>query len=80
MEARTFGALVLRVQPEGAEILIDGERWQGPEGEDRLVVQVSEGRHRVEIRKDGYKPFTTEVDVRPGGTTPLNVSLPRSGE
>jgi hypothetical protein len=76
IEARNFGALVFRVQPAGAEILIDGERWQGPEGADRLVVQVSEGSHRIEIRKEGFAPFTTDVTVRGGETTPINVSLP----
>lgn len=77
-EASAFGTLVLRVQPAGAQILIDGERWQGPEGDVRMVVQVGEGRHRVEVRKDGYTSFTTEVTVRPGETVPLNVSLPPS--
>ncbi len=80
VEARSFGAVVFRVQPAGAEILIDGERWQGPENEDRLVVQVAQGSHRVEIRKDGFVPFTTEITVRGGETTPLNVSLPPRGE
>jgi len=76
IEARAFGALVFRVQPDGAEILIDGERWQGPAGEDRLVVQVAQGSHRIEIRKDGFVTFATDVSVRGGDTTPLNVSLP----
>ncbi len=77
VQAQGFGSLVLRVQPAGAEVLIDGERWQGPEGQERLVVQLSAGPHRVEIRKDGYVTFTTEVRVGSGETTPLNVSLPR---
>ncbi|MBP1636563.1 MAG: hypothetical protein H6Q10_3137 [Acidobacteria bacterium] len=76
VEALGFGALVFRVQPEGAEILIDGERWQGPAFEERLVVQVAAGPHRVEVRKDGYVPFSTEVTVEGGATSPLNVSLP----
>jgi hypothetical protein len=78
--AEGFGSLVFRVQPAGAEVLIDGDRWQGPEGDDRLVVQVSEGSHRVEIRKDGYTTFSTQVTVRGGETLPLNVSLTRRGE
>jgi len=73
-----FGALVFRVQPAGAEILIDGERWQGPESDDqRLVVQVPAGRHRIEIRKEGYTTYSAEMNVRGGETTPLNVSLTR---
>jgi hypothetical protein len=71
------GTLSIRVQPAGAEILIDGERWDGPSGDERLIVQVGEGRHRVEVRKEGYEPFTTEIDVRRGGTAPVNVSLAR---
>ena len=69
------GSLVIRVQPDNATVLIDGERWDGPRGEERLVVQVSEGTHRVEVQRDGYETFTTEVNVRQGETTPLNVSL-----
>lgn len=71
-------ALVIRVQPPDADVLIDGERWRGPGDDDHLVVQVTDGRHRIEIRKDGYEPFTTEVDVRGGESLPLNVSLPRT--
>ncbi len=75
-EASVFGTVAIRVQPVGAEVLIDGEPWQGPEGQERLIVQVSEGLHQVEIRKDGYESYSTEVQVRRGETTPLNVSLP----
>jgi hypothetical protein len=76
-QAQGFGSLVFRVQPTGAEVLIDGARWQGPaDASERLVVQVSEGVHKVEIRKDGFAPFTATVQVRPGETLPLNVSLP----
>ena len=69
---------MIRVQPADADVLIDGEHWRGPGGDDRLVVQVTDGRHRIEVRKEGYQPFTTEVDVRGGESFPLNVSLPRA--
>ena len=72
----SFGTLVIRVQPEGAAVTIDGERWQGPAAQDRLVVQLAGGRHHVEIRKDGYVSYSSDVDVQPGDSTPLNVSLP----
>jgi hypothetical protein len=75
-EAQGFGAIAIRVQPAGAEVLIDGERWQGPEGPAPLLVQVALGPHRVEVRKDGYAPYTTEIEVRQGETARLNVSLP----
>jgi hypothetical protein len=39
------------------------------------VVQVAEGRHRVEVSKQGYRRYWTDIDIREGETTPLNVSL-----
>lgn len=69
------GTLSIRVQPANADVLVDGQRWEGPSGQDALVVQLSEGRHRIEVRKDGFEPFSTEVDIRRGETTPVNVSL-----
>ncbi len=75
--ASDFGTLAIRVQPAGAEIRIDGERWQTPEGESRLLVDLAEGTHHVEITLDGYKAYSADVQVRRGRTSPLNVSLPR---
>jgi hypothetical protein len=69
------GTIALRVQPGDADILIDGERWSGPAGQDRLVIDVAEGRHTIEIQKAGYRGYVTEIDVRRGETTPVNVSL-----
>lgn len=72
------GSILLRVQPAGTDVTIDGEHWDGPaSANDRLVIQVSEGRHRVEVRKDGYVPFSSEIDVQRGQSLPLNVSLAR---
>jgi hypothetical protein len=69
------GTLSIRVQPGDAEVLIDGERWNFGGGNERLLIQLSEGRHVVEVRKNGYRPFSTEVQMRGGETAPLNVSL-----
>jgi len=38
-------------------------------------VQVSAGRHHLEIRKSGYRSLSTDITVRGGVTTPLNFSL-----
>jgi hypothetical protein len=73
------GSLTVQVRPAGAEVLIDGERWTTSAADERLVVQVAEGRHRIEVRKDGYVPFVTDVHVWPGELTPVNVSLTPAG-
>jgi hypothetical protein len=75
--ASGFGTLAVRVQPAGASVLIDGERWEGPESGERLNLQLAEGRHRVEVRREGYQPYATDVEVRSGQTASLNVSLPQ---
>jgi hypothetical protein len=69
------GGLAIRVQPAGASIIIDGERWEGPEVDERLVMQLAPGKHVIEIQKDGYRRYTTEITVRAGETTAINVAM-----
>jgi hypothetical protein len=69
-----YGTLSIRVQPRDAVVLIDGERWEG-DTRERLVIEVSEGTHRIEVQKAGFTTYSTEVRVRSGQTTTLNVSL-----
>jgi hypothetical protein len=73
-----YGAVAVRVQPLDADIFVDGERWQFPEGSERLVVELSEGEHVIDIHKEGYRSYSTTVRVRRGETVSLNVSLTRS--
>jgi hypothetical protein len=79
VNAEGFGTLALRVRPAGTEVFVDGERWRGPEADDGLTIQVAAGRHHVEIRKEGCRPFSADIQIRNGETTPLNVSLPPLG-
>jgi len=70
-----YGQLALRWQPADATALVDGETWQSSALGEQLTLHLAAGMHRIEIRKEGFLPFTTEVQVRPGDTTALNVSL-----
>ena len=76
-ESAAFGVLSVQVQPRGADVVIDGERWEGPGDDELLLVQLAPGSHRVEVRRSGYQTFTGTVDVRAGETETLNVSLSR---
>ena len=78
--AEQFGTLAIRVQPVDAEVLIDGELWQGFEGLDRLIVELGAGLHVVEVRRDGHRTYRAEVELRGNETTLLNVSLPSRDE
>jgi PEGA domain len=70
-----FGTLSIRVQPADAEIFVDGERWEFSGARDRLVIELSEGPHRLEVRKEGLEPYETTVHIRPGEAATINVSL-----
>ena len=65
--------------PQTLGVIVDGERWDSPEGGARLILEVAAGQHRIEVRKDGFKPYSTTIQVRPGETQTVNVSLPPGG-
>jgi len=69
------GAISVRARPATADIFIDGERWVTPETDSALTVHVLPGQHRIEVRAQGYRTFSTVVTVRTGETLPVNVSL-----
>lgn len=73
-----LGSLALHLQPPDADILVDGQPWRGPtgpSGQDRLTIELPEGRHTIEIRRSGYRSYLTDVDIKRGETLPLEVSL-----
>lgn len=70
-----FGSLALRVQPGDASITIDGEPWENSGDSQRFILQLGPGVHHVQIRKDGYRTYMTDITVRPGETTTLNVAM-----
>ena len=76
-EEASYGTLSLRVQPADAEVFVDGERWTTSAGEDRLTIRLTDGRHHIEIRKDGFRRYLEDVLVRRNATMTLNVILSR---
>ena len=72
-----FGTLSIRVQPADAEILIDGERWNASAQPERLSLKLAAGRHKVEVRKDGFVTYAEDVLIRDKATMTLNVVLTR---
>ena len=69
------GTLTLTLQPADAEVLVDGNPWQHDPSSDRLTIDLSDGRHNIQIRKSGYVGYLTDVQIRAGQTTPLDVQL-----
>ena len=54
------GTVRFRSQPTGAEVFIDGES----RGRTDLILELEERIYRVEIRLDGFLPFSTTITPR----------------
>jgi hypothetical protein len=65
---------VVRVlsEPSASEVLVDGER----RGTTPQSLKLRAGRHRIEVRHAGHRPFQEEVEVEAGGTVDLDARLP----
>ena len=74
VDANGRGSLSLSVQPGDAEVLVDGTPWAGA-AQDRVTIDLSEGRHNIQVRKRGYVGYLTDVQIRSGETTNLDVRL-----
>jgi hypothetical protein len=75
--ASPFGILVLRVEPADAQIAVDGDLWLGTATRTELAIHVPAGWHELEVRKQGYQTFRTEIELVEGATIRLNVQLVR---
>ena len=69
------GVLTITLQPMDAEVLVDGQPWHDPATSNHLTIELSPGRHNIQIRKSGYVGYLTDVQIRPGETTNLEVRL-----
>lgn len=72
---KSSSAVSVLVEPTDAEVVIDGQSWGSPSPGTRLLVHVSAGRHQLVVRKPGYQPYDTEIEVAAGTTRTVNVSL-----
>jgi serine/threonine protein kinase len=71
------GKLIVTPTPSvAADLLIDGR----PSGQlPPFVHAVPAGKHRIEVRAEGYKPFTAQVQV-PSGGRPVEVDAQLAAE
>lgn len=69
------GALRVECDTPGATISLDGAAKGGP----RLLTDVPEGEHYLEVRAPGAVPQLQAIQVQPGSETPVVVSLRKAG-
>jgi hypothetical protein len=71
-KASSAGSLILRTEPSGATILIDGQ----PRGESPLRLESLEaGQHTLSVAKAGYAPASQAFTVLSGKPSSLSVQL-----
>jgi len=75
LDPNARGTLSLALEPGDAEVLVDGSPWRGSASGDRLSIELPEGRHNIQIRKPGYVGYLTDIQIRNGQTTNLEVKL-----
>lgn len=75
--ASPYGVLAIHVEPRDAQTFVDGQAWGAVQGLPELVIHLPAGSHQLEIRKEGYKTFSTRFELSEGQTTRLNVMLVR---
>jgi len=70
-----FGILAVRVEPADAQIYVDGEAWSAAQDLSEFVIHLPAGWHQLEVRKQGYQPFTAKLELSEGQTSRLGVKL-----
>ena len=66
-----LAAIHVKAEPADAELVVDGQ----PQGRADQVLQLNTRPHHIEIRKDGYVTFKTELTPRAGIAQQLRVAL-----
>lgn len=73
--ARPVGALVVACEPGDASVYVD-DRFQGSVASLKTApLSLTEGVHRIEIRREGYFSHYSEVTVSKGVRQSLEVRL-----
>ncbi len=69
------GVVELAVSPTDADLFVDGKAA----GRVKPRIRLAAGKHRLEIRKKGYLPFETTIEVRPGYPRKVEATLRERG-
>ena len=72
-----YGVLALQTAPADAQVIVDGEAWAPVAGQSEFVIHLVAGWHQIEVRREGYQPFTMRVELIEGQTTRLDARLVR---
>jgi len=69
------GRMRLTVRPEDASVYVDGQ-FKGS-GRQAAALELSPGRHRLEVVRPGFRTEERDVEIQPGKTRDVDVELQR---
>lgn len=70
-----WGIVTVTSEPAGAQLVVNGE----PRGVTPVKAEIMAGAHPVELRLEGFKPWTTDIQVKanePLALGPVKLGLP----
>jgi len=68
-----WAAVSVTSEPADAELLVNGES----RGRTPLAIELMAGSHQLELRRAGYKPWLTDLQLKPG--TPVEIGPVKLG-
>jgi hypothetical protein len=71
---KAAGRLLIQVEPHDAEVLVDGYPL-GQRADLTYEVGLLVGVHRVEARKEGFKPYAAEIEIQAAVRTLVTITL-----
>jgi len=74
LEVKPAGELMIEVEQTQAEILVDGYQLR-PSEDFTYAIGLLTGKHQVEVRAKGYKPYFIEAEIKTGKRTSLSIQL-----
>ncbi len=72
METRA-GTVMVRSNPAGARIFVNGKEWSQT---TPAMMTLPEGKHVIELRKEGFRNDTNQITLRDGAVLNLDVNWP----
>lgn len=75
-----MGSIRFRVNPAHAKVYVDGALAGTVDDFDGLTshLRIEEGSHQIELRADGYQPYSAQIKVDAGKTRTERVSLKKN--
>jgi hypothetical protein len=76
-DRRPTGSIRVRANPRDARVYVDGALAGTVDDFDGLSdhLEIAAGTHQLEIRADGFEPYTADITVREGRTVTARAKL-----